>query len=485
MRNNIYLFFKKYQFVLLLLLFIADNIFSFFQYLNLPLDGDMSAIILPAEWYSKVLESPLGLKAIVGGETYGGSNRFFSHWAMSKYFKTIPLLIQNFTNPIDSLYISCALFKIVIQLGLIFILAAYIKNTLEFKLNFLLVVCLLFPFFQAHGFYIQMGIIDQSITYVFFYAFPLLLTLIWSFPFYTYLFVKKKNTFPKWHWLYLIPLMLIICFSGPLVQPIIFLVCPLTLLFWVLINWQSDNKEGWGKLVSSISRIPKTLVYAFISITLIALYAYYIGTFNVENISNNTLALSERYIKLAKGLIKIFTLKLGLPILITVILLNIFILKKLNLFNFRHPAFTLFMAIIIFSILYVLLLPFGGYRAYRPYIIRYDTLLPITICLVSYLVLTSCYVMSLLPKRKKNYLVGLIAILLVFQLFDKFKSDPNNCEKKMLKEIANSNASEISLSENCRVVGWHAFKNPNESIINAEMLYFWNVTNKKVLYYHK
>jgi len=481
--RNIYFFVKKYQFVLLVLLFIADGIFSFFQYINMPLDGDMSAIILPAEWYSKVLESPLGLKALVDGETYGGSNRFFSHWSMSKYFKTIPFLIQNFTNPIDSLFISCALFKTIIQIGLIFILATYIKNTLKF--NLLPIVCLLFPFFQAHGFYAQMGIIDQSITYVFFYAFPLLLTLIWFLPFYTYLFIKQKTTFPWWHWLYLIPLMFIISFSGPLVQPIIFLVCPITLLFWFLNSWLSDNNKGSERLISSISRIPKTLMFAFIGITLIALYAYYIGTFNVENINNNTLALSERYVKLAKGLIKIFTVKLGLPIIILAISINIFILKKYNLLKAKHHLFILLLAIIIFSTLYLLLLPLGGYRDYRPYIIRYDTLLPISICLISYCVLTSCYVISILPKRKKRYLVGIIMVLFVFQLFDEFKSAPNNCEKRMLAEIASSKTSKIKLTENCRVLGWHSFKTPNESKINAEMLYYWKVTDKQILYYYK
>jgi len=94
-------------------------------------------------------------------------------------------------------------------------------------------------------------------------------------------------------------------------------------------------------------------------------------------------------------------------------------------------------------------------------------------------------VISILPKRKKRYLVGIIMVLFVFQLFDEFKSAPNNCEKRMLAEIASSKTSKIKLTENCRVLGWHSFKTPNESKINAEMLYYWKVTDKQILYYYK
>jgi hypothetical protein len=38
----------------------------------------------------------------------------------------------------------------------------------------------------------------------------------------------------------------------------------------------------------------------------------------------------------------------------------------------------------IFTFMYIMLLPFGGYRPYRPRIIRYDTFMPVTIALIYY-----------------------------------------------------------------------------------------------------
>jgi len=475
----------KYKYIILFSLLLGDGIFSFFQHVNMPLDGDMSAIILPAEWYSQVLESPLGFSALIEGKTYGGSNRFFSHWSMSKYFKTIPFIIQKFTDPIDSLYIACAIFKILVQLGLITVLAFYISSTLENQFtHILLICCLLFPFFQANGFYSQIGIIDQSITYVFFYAFPILLTLIWFYPFYKNYFVYKDGNINFKNWFYLVPLAFIICFSGPLVQPVIFLVCPFSLLYLFIKNWQHTKTTGLKRIIQSTNQIPKPLLIAFSGVTLIALFSYYIGTFNVENISNNTLALSERYLKLGKGLFKYVSLKMALFILLPLIIFNIVVLIKYNLFSSRHSLFKIFIAICIFTVLYLLLLPLGGYRVYRPDIIRYDTFMPIGIAIISYAVLTSCFVSNILKQRKKAYVILLFVTLLIFQFADKIKTGSNNCEKKMLYEIAATEATEVKLTENCRVLGWFSFKKPGESRINAEMLYFWKVTDKRVLYYH-
>jgi len=479
--------YQKHKGILLFLFFLllADGVFSFIQHFNMPLDGDMSSIILPAEWYSQVLENPFGFMALIEGETYGGANRFFSHWSMSNFFKTIPFAFQKVTYPVNSLYLSCALFKTIVQIGLIFILAMYINAILKKRfLHILMISCLLFPFFQANGFYVQMGIIDQSVTYAFFYAFPLWLTLIWFYPFYKHYFIQNSGKFHYYHWFYLVPLTFVICFSGPLVQPVIFLVCPFTLLYWFVKSWQSSRSIGFNKMKEAINLIPKPLLIAFVGITLMALYSYYIGTYNVENISNNTLTLSDRYMKLMKGIVKILTAKLGFPVLLLVTALNIVILRRYGLFNSSHPLFKMLLALIIFSLFYLLLLPLGGYRSYRPYIVRYDTFMPITILLIGYGVLTSCYVIDMLQKRKILYIIGFIGMLLFFQLSDSLESTLNDCEKLMLHEIANAEKSQIHLSENCRVIGWHSFENPNESRVNAEMLYFWRVTDKRVLYYH-
>lgn len=46
----------------------------------------------------------------------------------------------------------------------------------------------------------------------------------------------------------------------------------------------------------------------------------------------------------------------------------------------------LFKWIGVFSLFYILLLPLGGYRDYRPNVLRHDTILPITLSLIFVLV---------------------------------------------------------------------------------------------------
>lgn len=473
------------RWLVLFLIFLADCFFSFFQHLNMALDGDMSAIILPAEWYSEVLKSPFGFNAILNGETYGGTNRFFSHWLMSKYFKCLPLVIQSFTSPVNSLYISCALFKTIIQICLTITLAKYIYVATKNKNHHLILICcFLFPFFQTNGFHTQMGIVDKSITYVFFYAFPLLLTLIWFYPFFKTIFTRRK-TMSYYNYFYLVPLAFIICFSGPLVQPVIFLVCPASLLYLFVQNFRLNKSALPHRILFSMRQIPKHILFLFIFLISIALYSYYLGQFNVENVSNNTLSLIERYIKLIQGIFKILTIKIGWILIFFFTLINCFFLKKYGLFNTHHTLFKIFAAIVIFSILYLMLLPLGGFRFYRPYIVRYDTFMPISIALICFFILSCCYVFEVLKERKQVYIGMLLAVLVVFQFADKFERGSNKCEKRMLNELTTAGKTEIRLSESCSVLSWKTIKNPGESRINAEMLYIWNVTDKPVLYYHK
>jgi len=172
---------KNLHFILLLLL-IIDIGYSFVQHSNIELDGDMADLILPSQWNQKVFEDPLGLNVLFKNEIYAGPNRFFSHWIYSKYFKVIPGILQNFVNPIDSIYIACAIIKTAVQVFLILLLAAYIsdkKNILS--KNFLLAAILVTPLFITYQYW-RFGIIDWSITFIFFYALPLALLLLYFLP---------------------------------------------------------------------------------------------------------------------------------------------------------------------------------------------------------------------------------------------------------------------------------------------------------------
>lgn len=154
----------------------------------------MAAGIVPAKDGQKIFDDPFGFKAIVKDKPHPNPNRYFSHLFFRDYFRTVPLLVQRFSNPVESIYISCAIIKLLIQILIIYLLAIAIsKTTSLFSLNLLIAAVLIAPLFQADGYNIYMGIIDKSITYTFFYALPLMLLLLFYVQFYVSIYLKKKN----------------------------------------------------------------------------------------------------------------------------------------------------------------------------------------------------------------------------------------------------------------------------------------------------
>ena len=122
---------KRHWAKLLVFLLLLDTGYSFVQHYYMHLDGDMAESILPSGSIQKIIEDPLGLKVLLSGEVYSNPNRFFAHWPMLVYFKSIPFLLQQITTPINSIYLSCALAKIMTQLLLVFLLASYICHGLK------------------------------------------------------------------------------------------------------------------------------------------------------------------------------------------------------------------------------------------------------------------------------------------------------------------------------------------------------------------
>ena len=183
---------NKNIYILLLLLFLIDVGYSFIQHFYVSLDGDIAAIVMPSKEYQQVLKDPFAWKVITKDSIYAAPNRFFAHWSMSAYFKNVPLLLQNFVSPVNSIYASSALAKTGIQVFMIFILSVYISEKKSlFSKEFLVAAVLITPLFQTFGYNGLMGIIDKSITYTFFYALPLALLLV--FFHFLILFIMKQS----------------------------------------------------------------------------------------------------------------------------------------------------------------------------------------------------------------------------------------------------------------------------------------------------
>lgn len=477
---------KRIIYFILLVLVIADCIYSFNQFKSTTLDGDMAGGIVPGSDVRNVLESPLGFNAAIYHQTYPNPNRFFSHYIFKAYFSNVPLLLQNNRTPIDSVYLSCAIAKILIQLFLIILLAMNISGTKNFfKLDFIIAAILVIPFFQTHGYQGYMGIIDESTTYSFFYALPLIFLMIYFTPIVDWLFYNRSFSFNLPMRITLLLLACLTCLSGPLNPGVILIITCLVLIVAAYTEYKNSKEEGlFGKINQAISSFPKKYFFFFLPISFFALYSIYIGHYN--SISNkNLIPLSELYAKLPAGIYYQFTQKIGFPILFIVLTLNSIFILKLTQDKEGRKILGFLKWTIVFSMIYILLLPLGGYRNYRPNILRYDTILPITIGLIFCFGITSLTLIKTLTKYHLRWYLPLIAIVLfIFTNADAPHFKMNECEKNSLIEISEAKEKIIELKNDCPVLSWKKITRPQDSELNAKLLLKWRIIKEPKLYFN-
>ena len=448
---------SKYKRSLFVFLFISlfgfDLVYSYQQHLAQNIDGDFAESVLPMDYIQTLWDSPLGAKAILEGERYHNPNRFFSHFSYYQWFDKVPKLFRQFCTPVDSIYQSAALFKILVQIGLIVCIAGISSRSCSWRKNsFLIAVVLLFPLFQTNGYQGHIGVIDRAITYVFFYAFPLLLLCLYVWPVLVS-YLKREAFAPSLLMLVLVwPFSLIICLSGPL-NPAVILVLVL------LIGLDYLRKGIWPW------RIPKAVVLYLIPATLMSLYSLYLGQFNSASLVEE-ISLLDLYSKLPSGFIKQFTQKLAFPMLFLVLIINYILLRRQEEKGIRQNINikAIYNVIIIFSMMYILLLPLGGYRIYRPYILRYDTIMPVTLALMFLYVYGSKRLLhSLRGYSRVFYSVFLFLILCAFTFSDQLEADRNDCQKELLNQLAKSEQEQLVLSGDCLVLSWEKISEESDS----------------------
>jgi len=486
--KNHYIYFVKNKRKILLLFLVtvllADCSYSFLQYLNTPLDGDIASLVLPTHEHQKTLNDPFGLKTIINNKPHTNPNRFFVHWAIKEYFQNVPILLQKVINPIQSIYFSSALIKIIIHLLMIYLLAVFInKGKFFFNYKLIIITLLLAPLFQAYGYHNYLGFIDTSITYTFFYALPLMVLLFF------YSFLYRLTSSPQTKKLSLISiititvLVIVLPFSGPLIPPVIIIVSALLFGHYLLVSFSQHKNISLMKIaLHAYKNIPRTIKIAFISISILSLYSLFLGSYN-SGFQTNNISIYERLSRLPLGVYYQFTQKLGFPILFFSIALNSYIIKKHFYNNEGKKIVKNLKWILIFSLIYILLLPFGGFRFYRENILRYDTIMPITIAFIYLFGATSYFLLTNLKAKKNIYLLFLIAFFLIFTNADRSTLNENKKEKKALTKIQNSTQIIVSLKNKTTVFSWNVITDYNESDLNAQLMHRWNITSKKTLYY--
>ncbi|GAB3305664.1 aminopeptidase P N-terminal domain-containing protein [Hymenobacter tenuis] len=477
--------FWQYAHWLLLLPLLLDLGYSYVQHLNLPHDGDMVFLLTPRLGYQKVLDNPLALPVLLKGERYANPNRYFAHQAMFTYMRNMPLLLQSGVNAIYSVYMATAIAKLFFQALLLVLLAYYASERIGAKSKYFLIAALLVtPFFQTAGYHAQIGIIDRSITYTFFYAFPLGIFLLYFLPIYRQLFSRDKKPITKtWH--ILLPcLAIVLALNGPLIPAVAGLMSAGVVIYCIRHYLKSRPYITLGQQIQlAYGALPKGVFFQLVFLALCCAYSLYIGTFNAENV--DTFTLSELYSKLFDGLWYELGQQAGFPVLLLSVLINLSILNRLPKDEGQQKMITAIKWLLVLSVIYIALLPFGGYRAYREFLIRRDTIMPVTLALV-YLFSTSA--LYLLFNKRYNYrgvyLLGVIGIIAFYSLNDLSNLREDNREVAAQRIIASSPDKIVHLEDDCPIMNWGTITDYNHSVEQAKMMKFWNITKEEKLFYH-
>jgi len=470
--------------VFALVFIVVDSIFSFRQFSDLSLDGDLSNGTVPCVSYSKILHNPLGTSAIFKHERYAATNRFFLHWSGFLYYNKIPLLLQSMgVDPINSVYMTCAIFKLFTQLFIIFILSLFVKQLSSLNNSMIpFVSVVLMSLFQTNGYEEQMGIIDKSASYVIAYGFPTLTFLFFLYP-YVYYYANKKVVGNRLITLSLLLVLgYIIPFNGSLNCGLVSVFLFIFLITVLYNQYKRHKLRCISESIQYFKNIPLQLLLPLIVIGFFSLYSFYLGTFNAEN-DWATIPLHERFRRLPIGLYNILTLRPGFPIIIIISILNTFFVLVKASNETKTKLKSILKSLALFSLVYLLLLPFGGYRTYREYIIRFDTFIPVTLCFFLYFAYSSVLAIQTANNWTKVIFVSTVfASVVFFTITDSDRNYQNTCEKHELQILSQSNSEKVDLNCDCSVFGWGTFSDYKNSYESAVMLNRWHITKRVVLY---
>lgn len=476
---------KQYLTGLLVVFVLLDLALTFWQNYQLPLDGDLVAIVFPSPSYAAVLHDPFGWSVLTKNAVYAAPNRFFAHATMYAYWRQVPLLLHAVASPISSLYLASALFTTVLQAALLALLALYVRRASgqpRGAWGFWVAAALLVPVFQTQGFFEQMGITNIAVTYTFFYTLPLALLLVLLWPFFRAACQGQPLRLRAPAVLALVGLMLVVAFNGVIATAAI-----AVLLLCIGASWAWAKVRG-GRAASPANPWLSGQALALLGLlAVICLYSIYIGKNNVENNHDHT--LGQLYKLLPHGVYAELTDRRGLPMLLGLLLLNGQLVRRLVAPSpARQRVLHLLRWVGVFSVIFVLLLPLGGYRAYRPLLLRNDSISPILLGLFFAYGLSTYFLLFELKKRvRAAYLVAVCLVGGFFVQADAklHPSAENGCQRWKLDQLARATQPIVELSTDCNVLTWLPFTAYQESEIHAQMLQYWGITPRKQLFYQK
>ncbi|RZK22692.1 MAG: hypothetical protein EOO56_07620 [Hymenobacter sp.] len=450
---------------------------------RLRLDGDIAAIVMPRGDYAHVLHDPFGWDVLLHNSVYAGPNRFFAHAAMNLYFRSVPLLLQRIFEPVASLYTAMALFNVGVQALLLYVMGWYatgIRRLTSWRLW--LGMALMLPFFQTTGYNQQMAIMDNSITYNFFYPLPLMMLLVLLWPLYRAMRQQVPARLPALHLVAMLLLSVVLAFNGPIITGTV-----LVLLLGVGLHTASQR---WRLPAGQwLVGLPWQAVLLWSWLGVLCLYSLYIGRNNSENLTA-MLPLWERIKLVPLGIYKEFSPRLGVPLLVLSCLTNVQLIRNFLPASVENERLMRTLRWVgLFALAYVVLLPLGGYRSYRPFILHHDCIVPITVSLVMFYGLSTTHLLLCLRGRARNWYMGAAMLIAAIYLYaDRRMLPPSNglLEREALEIINHAGPGPVvQLPREGPVLSWDPITEPLSSLTNAELLQYWNVTKDLKMYYYQ
>jgi len=461
--------------------------FSFNRYYSLTLDGDLPAIVLPVLSYQPVMNDPFGMNVLLHDSIYAATNRYFAHATIMAYFKSVPIALQKFFNSVDSVYIAAAIARVFTHFFLIYLIACYATRKKKiWDLDFLLAASICVPLFQLYRFYEWMAVIDYSVTYTFFYAFSMSLVMLYFLPFYNASMGRREFNFSVPLKIFLLLFTIVISLNGPLNVPVILMVIGAVLLNYLITNFRKLKTYSILNLLRmTIRSIPYSMLTLFSFAILVGLYSLYLGKFNFESFREST-PIAERYSRLWGGFVYQYTFKIAQPVLIGMVVVNSILIYFLKPDEEASKMMKMLRWFAVLSVIYILLLPLGGYRIYRSNILRRDTIVPITLGLMIFYTYTTVYILKNTAKYKLllcSLLFLGVSIFYINRDWGLFRF--NTCERRGLNIIAESDERIVQVDLDCSILSWEKIKTPAESKMNSEMLLYWNIIKEPKLYWQK
>lgn len=467
--------------VIVLLLFSVECTYTFYQYTFDYIYGDLPKIITPSESYSHVLKDPLGINAIIDDVQYPGPNRFTYHAFSYVYFRILPSVLRVFMSPIDSVYWSMHLLKFITYLLMVGILFLYVRlfSKRDQVFDYSAVLVSIFPFFFTTYNYYYAPILDFTIAYTIAYAFFMALFLLFLYPIIKSCYLKKDYLASNFNYVVWFFFAFCLAFSGPLVAPCMLIAVSAYFGIQYFLYLLKGEKSLSDIKSLFISRHGFLMLFALLT----SLYSFYLGTYNSEGSSD--LGLLQRYNKAIEGYSDYFFSPYGIYLILTVVVFNLLLVILFSKGKFFNINLIVCISVLL-VIGYLFFLPLGGYRNYRPVVIRRDTAMPIMLILIFIFSYSSTFLFKKIScPFKKLYKVFLLFIAVYFMWIDKLPPHDNLCQKSALKIISESTINCVSLEEDCLMFSWLKIKSCEESTLQAKLFSVWSITDGEVLFYQK